>query len=183
MAHGSGTASHNDCTPSCAAGRRHDYRATVLVTGSEQCPSGRVSYRTVTVRPLPPGYQVVRFAFPCHDSAVAKNLTATPAVKAALRSAFLAAQKPPKRIGVEGPLPGKTYYDSYGVTRYAVATFSVPTFGTQDQPELFKQLPGEAWIDEGDTGGCISSSIIPVPLLTLWGFKPSGSPSQGCYVP
>ncbi|MBA3331098.1 MAG: hypothetical protein H0T39_09550 [Actinobacteria bacterium] len=70
-----------------------------------------------------------------------------------------------------------TYYGSYGSTRYAIATFSREGVGTTDQPELFSKPSGKPWRDRGDTGGCISSSIIPSALLRLWGS--SATPSTG----
>ena len=100
-----------------------------------------------------------------------RNLVATAAVKAQLREAHAKTVAPADRTRVRGPLQGSTYYGSYGATRYAVATFSHARLGTQDQPELFSKAPGKPWRDRGDTGGCISSKIIPAPLLRLWGFK------------
>jgi hypothetical protein len=100
-----------------------------------------------------------------------RNLVATAAVKSQLREAHLKAIPVADRKKVRGPLKGSTYYGSYGATRYAVATFSVEGLGTQGQPELFSKPSGKPWRDRGDTGGCISSRIIPAPLLRLWGFK------------
>jgi hypothetical protein len=48
IAAGVGTAFANDCTPDCAAGHFHDYRAVLLLSGSQRC-AGRVVYRTATV--------------------------------------------------------------------------------------------------------------------------------------
>jgi hypothetical protein len=45
---GVGTAFANECTPTCAAGRVHTYRAVVLLNGSQR-RHGRVAYRTATV--------------------------------------------------------------------------------------------------------------------------------------
>jgi len=45
---GLGTAFANDCTPTCAAGRFHTYRAVLLLSGTQQC-GGKVAYRTATV--------------------------------------------------------------------------------------------------------------------------------------
>ena len=69
-----GTASVNDCTPSCAAGARHDYRVKLIASGHQQCPNGQIAYARVTYSflgrsPYPPGspgavHPVVEY--PCH---------------------------------------------------------------------------------------------------------------------
>ena len=100
-----------------------------------------------------------------------RNLVATAAVKAQLREAHLRLVPLAARRNVRGPLKGLTYYGSYGSTRYAIATFSREGVGTTDQPELFSKPSGKPWRDRGDTGGCISSTIISSALLRLWGFK------------
>lgn len=110
----------------------------------------------------------------------AVNLVATAKVKAALRTAFLHTHKRYTSAQVKGPLKGTTYYGRYGQTKYAFATFSIPRFRTQDQPELFKRLPGRAWRDRGDTGGEICKRDVPLPLIKVWKLK-AGSP--GCYYP
>ena len=99
---------------------------------------------------------------------IARNLVATPGVKAALRAAHLAVLPPAQRAGVRGPLKGTTYYGSVGSWRYALATFSHPGVGTTDQPELFSRAPGRGWRDRGDTGGCLGKGIVPRALLKLW---------------
>jgi hypothetical protein len=48
VAAGVGTAFANDCTPSCAAGHFHTYRAVLLLSGSQRC-HGRLAYRTATI--------------------------------------------------------------------------------------------------------------------------------------
>jgi hypothetical protein len=45
---GVGTAYANDCTPTCAAGHVHTYRAVVLLSGSQSC-HGKLAYKTATV--------------------------------------------------------------------------------------------------------------------------------------
>ena len=117
-----------------------------------------------------------------HATSSPRNLVATAAVKAQLREAHLKLLSAAARKGVRGPLKGKTYYGSFGSTRYAIATFSVPGLGTQDQPELFSKPAGRPWRDRGDTGGCISSRIIPAPLLRLWGFK-RDTLNPPCFLP
>lgn len=44
-----GSAYANDCTPYCAAGHFHSYRAVVVVSGSQHCPGGAVAYSRLTV--------------------------------------------------------------------------------------------------------------------------------------
>jgi len=97
---------------------------------------------------------------------VARNLVATASVKAQLRATLLARIPAEQRSKVRGPMPGRTYYGSYGPTRYALAMFSFPRTGTTDQPELFVKPSGKAWQDRGDTGGCLSR--IPAALLHVW---------------
>ena len=111
-----------------------------------------------------------------------RNLIATPAVKAALRAAHLNASTPELRRKIHGPLKGSTYYGSYHSSKYAIATFSMDGLGTQDQPELFTKSEAGLWRDRGDTGGCISSRIIPPPMLELWGFK-RDKLNPPCYLP
>ena len=103
------------------------------------------------------------------DSApIARNLVATPKVKAALRAAHLRTLPLLDRAATRGPLRHSTYYGSYGNRRYALATFWHPRVGTTDQPELFGRAPGHAWHDYGDTGGCLTRGILPPALLRLW---------------
>ncbi len=45
---GVGTAFANDCTPNCAAGHFHTYRAVLVLGGSQRC-AGRLAYRTAAV--------------------------------------------------------------------------------------------------------------------------------------
>jgi hypothetical protein len=110
----------------------------------------------------------------------ARNLVATPSVKAALRTSFLRAHPRLPPAKVKGPLRGLTYYGSYSGVEYALATFSIPRFGTQDQPELFRRAPGGNWHDRGDTGGDVCPAWIPAPLLRLWDWQRE---PDGCYTP
>ncbi len=124
-----------------------------------------VAICTVALLPAPAaGTQQRTF----HAAPIARNLVATPRVKAALRAAHLALLPPSQRAGVRGPLKGTTYYGSFGSGRYALTTFSHPGVGTTDQPELFSKAPGRGWRDRGDTGGCLSQGIIPRALLKVW---------------
>ena len=116
------------------------------------------------------------------------NLVATPAVKSALRAAFLKAHPTLAPSRLRGPIKGETYYGRYGDAEYALAVFSVPLTGTTDQPELFRRPAGARWRDLGDTGGEVCPSWVPVPLLRLWRFvKSSYSVVDGkrvyCYAP
>jgi hypothetical protein len=87
------------------------------------------------------------------------NLTATPAVKAALRAAH---HKVAPRDS--GPLRGSVYYGSCGSTRYALATFRNPNTGTDDQPEAFRKRAGKSWRDLGDNG----CGKVPARVLRVW---------------
>jgi hypothetical protein len=58
---GIGIAFANDCTPNCAAGRFHTYRAVLVLSGSQRC-AGAVAYRTATVAIVgepPPAWSTV----------------------------------------------------------------------------------------------------------------------------
>jgi hypothetical protein len=116
------------------------------------------------------------------------NLIATPAVKAALRHAFLTAHRiyTPRRV--KGPLKGDTYYGRYGPYEYALAIFDVPRTGTTDMPEIFRRPVGGRWRDLGDTGGEICPPEVPLPLVKLWRFVPSSYITRHdkrfyCYAP
>ena len=80
----------------------------------------------------------------------ARNLAATPKVKAALRAAFIRTHSNLTARSIRGPLRGRTYYGSYQGREYAVAVFSIPRFGTQDQPEVFRRPSAGVWRDLGD---------------------------------
>ena len=101
------------------------------------------------------------------------NLVATPAVKAALRSTFLAAHTRYAPARVKGPLKGGTYYGSYGGFEYALAVFDLPRTGTTDMPELFRRPAGGRWSDVGDTAGEVCPPRVPLPLIKVWHFVPS----------
>jgi hypothetical protein len=47
FAAGIGTAVVNDCTPTCVAGKFHNYRIVLIASGSQSCPTGR-AYAQVT---------------------------------------------------------------------------------------------------------------------------------------
>jgi hypothetical protein len=44
-----GTAYANDCTPNCAAGHFHTYRAVVVASGTQRCKNGKRAYKEVTI--------------------------------------------------------------------------------------------------------------------------------------
>jgi len=86
------------------------------------------------------------------------------------------------------PLRGRTYYGSYQGREYAVAVFSIPRLGTQDQPEVFRRPRGGVWRDLGDTGGDICPPTIPLSLLKVWNFQRSSTTESNgrsvqCYAP
>ncbi len=109
-----------------------------------------------------------------------RNLTASPALKKALFLAHVRGLSPSARSQIHGPAKGRTYYGSVGHHQYAIATFISDKYGSQDQPELFARVDHGVWIDRGDTGGCISATVIPSSMLTFWGFKPKSSTGP-CY--
>jgi hypothetical protein len=107
---------------------------------------------------------------PAWSAGGARNLAATPKVKAALRRAFIRIHSNLTARSIRGPLRGRTYYGSYQRREYAVAVFSIPRLGTQDQPEVFRRPTAGVWRDLGDTGGDICPPTIPLPLLKVWNF-------------
>jgi hypothetical protein len=112
----------------------------------------------------------------------------TPKVKAALRAAFIRTHSNLTARSIRGPLRGRTYYGSYQGREYAVAVFSIPRLGTQDQPEVFRRPRAGVWRDLGDTGGDICPPTIPLPLLKVWNFQRSSTTESNgrsvqCYAP
>jgi hypothetical protein len=47
LAVGLGQAWANDCTPSCAGGHFHYFRAVLILSRSLRCPTGKLFYRTI----------------------------------------------------------------------------------------------------------------------------------------
>lgn len=144
--------------------------------------------RVACAAALAAGLAGTGLAFGASDAGGPRNLVATPRVKAALRSGFLTKHPTLPPASVRGPLRGLTYYGSYRGTEYAVATFSIPRFGTQDQPEVFRRPAGGRWNDLGDTGGDVCPGVVPLPLLKLWHFVPTSQVSDSgkkeyCYGP
>ena len=105
----------------------------------------------------------------------ARNLAATAKVKAALRATFIRTHSTLTARSIRGPLRGRTYYGSYQGREYAVAVFSIPRLGTQDQPEVFRRPRAGVWRDLGDTGGDICPPTIPLPLLKVWNLQRSST--------
>lgn len=48
FAAGLGTATINDCEPTCVAGHFHSYATVVIVNGSQTCPGGQQAYAKLT---------------------------------------------------------------------------------------------------------------------------------------
>jgi hypothetical protein len=122
------------------------------------------------------------------SSGGARNLAATPKVKSALRATFIRTHSSLTARSIRGPLRGRTYYGSYQGREYAVAVFSIPRLGTQDQPEVFRRPSAGVWRDLGDTGGDICPPTIPLPLLKVWNFQRSSTTESNgrsvqCYAP
>ena len=100
----------------------------------------------------------------CGDGWMGVNLVARPGVKAALRSAYLAAHPglSPSRVGA--PAPGRTYYGSYSGTRYAVATFGA-------YPTIFRTDQHGRWHVRRETHGGICTNVVPLDLIVVWSLE------------
>ena len=105
----------------------------------------------------------------CGDGWMGTNLVATPAVKAALRSAYLAAHP---RTQVGAPAAGRTYYGSYSGTRYAVATFGA-------HPTIFRTDFRGRWHVRRETHGGVCTNVVPIDLIRVWSLEHWGG---NCYV-
>ena len=105
----------------------------------------------------------------CGDGWMGVNLVATPGVKAALRSAYLAAH-PGSQVGA--PAAGRTYYGSYSGTRYAVATFGA-------YPTIFRTDVHGRWRVRRETHGGICTNVVPIDLIRVWSLEHWGG---NCYV-
>jgi hypothetical protein len=53
-AHGIGVLSENDCTPDCADGHFHSFKAAVTAYGKQVCPHGDIAYKRVKYTILDP---------------------------------------------------------------------------------------------------------------------------------
>jgi hypothetical protein len=105
------------------------------------------------------------------------NLIATPTVKANLLKAYRVAHPTLAGKRIVGPLPGRTFYGSFG-GEYAVATFAIS--GQVTTPVIFDRYPGSAWNVLQETHGRICLSFLPQELVvSVWKMRPSGG---GCYV-
>jgi hypothetical protein len=102
----------------------------------------------------------------CGDEWTAMNLVATPGVKAALRSAYLAAHPGLAPASVGAPVAGRTYYGSYSGARYAVATFAVG--GRAAYPTIFRTDRHGAWQVRRQTHGGICTDVVPSELIATW---------------
>jgi hypothetical protein len=100
----------------------------------------------------------------CGDEWMGVNLVATPGVKAALRSAYLAAHPGLSSSRVGGPAPGRTYYGSYSGTRYAVATFGA-------YPTIFRTDQHGRWRVRRETHGGICTNVVPLDLIVVWSLE------------
>jgi hypothetical protein len=102
----------------------------------------------------------------CGDAWMGVNLVATPRVKAALRSAYVAAHPGlvPDRVGAAEA--GRTYYGSYSGTRYAVATFNVGS--ARAYPTIFRTDLNGRWHVRRQTHGGICTDVVPSELVRVW---------------
>jgi hypothetical protein len=113
----------------------------------------------------------------CGDGWPAFNLVAKPGVKAALRSAYLAAHPRLAAARVGFPVPGRTYYGSYSATRYAVATFAVGS--APAYPTIFQRDAKGRWHVRRQTHGGVCSDVVPIELIKVWWLEHW---SARCYV-
>jgi len=97
----------------------------------------------------------------CGDGWMGVNLVATPKVKTALRSAYLAAH-PGASVG--DPAAGRTYYGGYSGTRYAVATFGA-------QPTIFRTDVRGRWRVRRETHGGVCTNVVPIDLIRVWSLR------------
>ena len=95
------------------------------------------------------------------------NLRAPATLNGALRAVFLKAHPQLSSEQVAGPIPGRTYYGSYG-DLHAVATFQVA--GHHAYPSVFWKLGKTPWRFVKDTHGGVGIWQVSPDLLTLWGF-------------
>ncbi|TMK64976.1 MAG: hypothetical protein E6G53_06805 [Actinobacteria bacterium] len=101
----------------------------------------------------------------CGDGWMGTNLVATPSVKAALRSAYLAGH--PKLAPAEVTLlPGRTYYGAYSGTRYAVATLAVGS--APASPTIFRTDQRGRWQVRRQTHGAVCTDVVPIDLIRAW---------------
>jgi hypothetical protein len=104
---------------------------------------------------------------------------ASPSEVAALKAAFLASHPQFARDEVE---PVGAFYiavDHGTGSQWAAGSFSVPEFGTQDQPQLFRRDAGREWSDEGDTGGLLCD--IPDAVADAWGLPATDTSAGSCW--
>ena len=108
----------------------------------------------------------------CGDEPTNVNLVATPAVKAALRTAYLRAHRelPPSRVGA--PVAGRTYYGRHAGTLYAVATFAVGP--APAHPRIFMTDRLGRWHVRRQTHGGICTDVVPRELIEAWWLEHSG---------
>jgi hypothetical protein len=102
----------------------------------------------------------------CGDGWMGVNLRATPGVKSALRSAYLAAHPGLSPASVGSPVSGRTYYGSYSGTRYALATFQAGAAAAY--PTIFRTDARGRWHVRQQTRGEVCSDVVPIDLIRAW---------------
>ena len=127
------------------------------------------AFRTLAAAAVAAGALAGTVRAGCGDGWMGTNLVATAAVKAALRSAYLAAHP---RTQVGAPVAGRTYYGSYSGTRYAVATFGA-------HPTIFRTDFRGRWHVRRETHGGICANVVPIDLIRVWSLEHWGG---RCYV-
>jgi hypothetical protein len=107
-------------------------------------------------------------ALACGDGG-SMNEVASPAVKAALNQAFVAAH-PQLRASDVSRVVGRTYYGTMGGgSEYAVATFVTPQ-GVW-HPTILSRAAGRPWHVIRQTHGGICTRWVPESLIALWYFE------------
>ena|SRR2546421_7297522 len=102
----------------------------------------------------------------CGDEWMGVNLVATPGVKSALRSAYVAAHPGLAADQIGAPVSGRTYYGSYSTTRYAVATFTVGSGPAY--PTVFRTDFRGRWHVRRQTHGAVCTDVVPAELVKVW---------------
>jgi hypothetical protein len=106
----------------------------------------------------------------CGDGPPARNLAATPAVKAGLAAAYRAAHR---RAPASGPLSGHTWYGRVGDFEYAVATFD-------GRRGAFTRHRTKRWLLAFESRGAVCDPAVPAQLLArAWWWRPARG---GCFL-
>lgn len=156
---------------------------TLGVTTTKVLDKPTTTARTGTTSPvkaLGSGLDSPGTTIPTQTESKVQVLNASANERAALRALYLMNPQIRKYdpSQVDGPLSGSVYYaleKSTGIY-WALASFSIPEFDTQDQPEVFSKSAGNGWQDLGDSGGffgCNQGDLkVPRSVLVAWRLSP-----------